>query len=153
MGKNKKSIRCRSDGIIFNFRVYLLLAKGKPTLTAQANNNAGSPQQKWGKNPESNLTFYFKNILRMETSTSLINWIRWGKQEQKKKENELRVSFFFSKERKKTQIQLSEPSLGNPSKSLQGPINLHRSGLSVIRSRLLKVLNISWIKQRRRTAL
>lgn len=48
-----------------------------------------------------------------------------------------------------TQTQLSEPSPGKPSKSLQAPINLLRGGLSAIRSRLLKEPNISWIKQRR----
>lgn len=40
---------------------------------SQVNNNAGSSQQKEGKNPASHLMLSLKNMLRLETSTSLIN--------------------------------------------------------------------------------
>lgn len=123
-----------------------IVSVGLRPLTAQTNNNPASPPQKRGRISNQ---IWFSSSKTCIVWKLLPPWLTESAVVKKMKEAWLKskfVFFFLQRGKKTTQVQLSEPSPGKPSKSTQGPINLHQSSSSVMRSRLLKVLNISWIK-------
>ena len=102
MSESEKRKRYRSnDGWYLTLKFIDCWPKVKATLTAQANDHAGSPQRQWEKNPESNLISSIKNMLGLQSLTPVINWTRWGKQEHKKKKVWFKstIAFFPFRER------------------------------------------------------